>query len=101
MCGMQFSDFTTLRHTEPASYPSTTIRISQYQIPDLRASQVLLVVKNPLAKAGDIKDTGLIPGSGRSLEKGDNNPFQYSFLENPMEEPGGLQSMGSRRVGHN
>ena len=29
-----------------------------------------LVIKNPLANAGDIRDTGLIPGSGRPLEKG-------------------------------
>ena len=33
------------------------------------------------------------------LEK-DGNRFQYSCLENPMEEPGRLQSMGSQRVGH-
>ena len=32
----------------------------------LQASQMVLVVKNPLANAGDIKDTGLIPGLGRS-----------------------------------
>ena len=32
----------------------------------MRDSQVELVVKNPLAKAGDARDTGLIPGSGRS-----------------------------------
>ena len=34
------------------------------------ASQVVLVVKNLPAEAGDIRDVGLIPGSGRSLEKG-------------------------------
>ena len=35
------------------------------------------------------------------LEKENGNPFQYSCLENPMEEePGRLQSMGSQRVGH-
>ena len=34
-------------------------------------------------------------------EEGDGTPLQYSCLENPMgEEPGGLQSMGSLRVGH-
>ena len=33
-------------------------------------SQVALVVKNPPAKAGDIRDVGLTPGSGRSLEEG-------------------------------
>ena len=46
-------------------------------------------------------DLGSIPGSGRSPGEGNGNPLQYSCLENPrMEEPGGLQSMGSQRVGH-
>ena len=46
-------------------------------------------------------DPGLIPGSGRSPGEGNGNPLQYSCLENPMEvEPGGLQSMGSQRVGY-
>jgi len=39
-------------------------------------------------------------GWGRSPGRGYGNPLQYSFLENPMEEPGGLQSIGSERVGH-
>ena len=56
------------------------------------------MVKNSPANAGDV---GLIPVSGRSLEEGNSNSFQYSCLGNPMEEePGGLQSMGSQRVGH-
>ena len=43
----------------------------------------------------------LTPGSGRSPGEGYGNPLQYSCLENPMErEPGGLQSMGLQRVGH-
>ena len=48
------------------------------------------------------RDPGLIPGSERSSGKGNGNPLQYSCLENPMnrEEPGGLQFMGSQRVGH-
>ena len=33
------------------------------------ASQMALMVKNPPASTGDVRDTGLIPGSGRSLEK--------------------------------
>ena len=33
--------------------------------------------------------------------EGNGTPLQYSCLENRMEEPGGLQSMGSLRVGHN
>ena len=42
------------------------------------ASQVALVVKNPLASAGDVRDAGSIPGSGG----GHGNPLQYSCLEN-------------------
>ena len=49
------------------------------------ASQVVLVVKNPPANPGDIKDTGLIPGSGRSSGGGHGNPLHYSCLENPMD----------------
>ena len=46
-------------------------------------------------------DPGSIPGLGRFPGEGNGNPLQYSFLENPMdEEPGGLQSTGSQRVGH-
>ena len=43
------------------------------------------VVKNPPASAGDVRDSGLIPKSGRVTEKGNGNPLQYSFLENPMD----------------
>ena len=49
------------------------------------ASQVELVVKNPPVNAGDIRDAGSIPGSGRSLGGGHGNPLQYSCLENPMD----------------
>ena len=43
------------------------------------------MVKNLAANAGDIRDMGLIPGSGRSPEGGHGNPLQYSSLENPMD----------------
>ena len=43
------------------------------------------MVKNLLANAGDVRDVGLIPGSGRSSGVGNGNPLQYSCLENPME----------------
>ena len=49
------------------------------------ASQVLLAIKNPPANAGDLRDVGLIPGSGRSPGGGNGNPVQYSCLENPMD----------------
>ena len=48
-------------------------------------SKVALVVKNLLANVGDIRDTGSIPGLGRSSEGGHGNPLQYSCLENPMD----------------
>ena len=48
-------------------------------------SQVVLVVMNLPANAGDIKDTGSIPGLGRSPGRGHSNPFQYSCLENFMD----------------
>ena len=50
-----------------------------------RTSQVALVVKNPPANAGDRRDKGSIPGSGRSPGEGHGNPLQYSFLENPVD----------------
>ena len=43
------------------------------------------VVKNPPANAGDARDMGSIPGSGRSPGGGNGNQFQYSCLENPMD----------------
>ena len=46
------------------------------------------VVKNPSASAGDTRDTGSIPGSGRSPGVANSNPFQYSCLENPMNRGG-------------
>ena len=42
-----------------------------------------LVVKNPPASAGDIRDAGLIPVSGRSPGGEYGNPLQYSCLKNP------------------
>ena len=49
------------------------------------ASQVVVVVKNPPANAGDTKDMGLIPGLERSPGEGNGNPVQGSCLENPMD----------------
>ena len=50
-----------------------------------QASQVVLVVKNPPANSGDIRDLGLILESGRSPRGGNGNPLQYSCLENSMD----------------
>ena len=48
-------------------------------------SQVVLVVKNPPANAGDIRDANSIPGKGRSPGRGHGNPLQYSCLKNSMD----------------
>ena len=49
----------------------------------------------------NVGDLGSIPGLGRSLGGGHGNPLQYSSLENPwIEQPGGLQSTGLQRIGH-
>ena len=65
------------------------------------ASQEALMAKNPPTNAGDSRDVGSILLLWRYPRGGHGNSLQYSFLENPMaEEPGGLQSMGWHRVGH-
>ena len=63
-----------------------------------QASQVVLAVKNPRASAEDIRDAGLISRSGRF-------PWRRAWQPAPVfwtltEDPGGLQSGGSQRVGH-
>ena len=63
------------------------------------ASQVALVVKNPPASAGDIRNMGLIPGSGRFMEEAMATHFSILAWRIPWtEETGGSQSMGSQRV---
>ena len=46
---------------------------------------MVLVVKNPIANAGDLRDVDSIPGSGRCPGEGNGNPLQYSCLENPRD----------------
>ena len=64
------------------------------------ASQVVLVVRNLPANAGDVRKTGLIPGSGRSPGKGSGNPLQYSCLKNPMDR-GAWPSCRVTKIRHN
>ena len=47
--------------------------------------QVVLVVKNPPANAGDIREVGLISGLGRFPRGGQGNPLKYFCLENSMD----------------
>ena len=58
-----------------------------------------LVVKNPLANAGDTRDADSIPGSGRFPVEGNGNSLQYSCLRNSLDR-GAWQARvyGSQRV---
>ena len=80
--------------TEDYSYDNI---ILIYLHPDILtwASQVALVVKNPPANAGDIRDAGSIPGLGISPGEGNGNSLQYSCLEKPMDR-GAWQAMVHR-----
>ena len=63
------------------------------------ASQVLLVVKNPPASAGQVREERSIPGWGDPLEEGmATHSSVLSWRTRRTEEPGGLLSIGSRRV---
>ena len=70
--------------------------VSILALPLTGASHVVLVVKNPPANAGDIRDAGLIPGSGRSPGEGNGNPLTCKISW--TEEPGRLHSIDSQRA---
>ena len=75
--------------------------LSEFPRMYVSASQVALVVKNPSANAGDIRDTGLIPGLRRFPERGHDNPFQHLPGESHGQrtlEPEGLWSIKWQRV---
>ena len=78
--GLPFSSF-LFGHSLQACQISTEKSVDSL----MRASQVVLVVKNPPDNTGYIRDMGLIPWLGRSPGGGHGNPPQYSCLENPMD----------------
>ena len=57
------------------------------------------MVKSLHANGGDLRDSGSIPGLGRS-PGGNGNPLQFAWRTPWTGEPGGLQSMGLHKVGH-
>ena len=59
---------------------NTSISRSEF----LLVSQVSVSGKDSTSKAGNVRDSGLIPGLARSHGKGHGNPLQYSYLENPL-----------------
>ena len=76
-------------HGQRSTYTSRKIHMLKLQW----VSLVAQMVKNLPANAGDARDSGLIPGSGRSLGVGNGNPLQYSCLENLMDRGAWLQFM--------
>ena len=80
-------------------------RGTRYHMPQLRSSQLGLVVKNPPTNAGNIREVGSILGSGRSPGGGHGDPLQYSCLENPLDrgvlQESAEQSTVLQRVGYN
>ena len=77
MRALDICDFTVIKTVN--IYPSYLLHANQW------ASQVVLVVENLPANAGDIRDSGLIPGSGSSSGGGHGNPLQYYCLENLLD----------------
>ena len=76
---------------------ASTVSHICHEVMGLEASQVALVVKNPPANAGDVRDLGSIPGSEDPLEKEMATHSSILAWRIPWtEEPGGLQSTGSQ-----
>ena len=65
--------------------PLAKVTFQRYKEVGPQASQVALVVRNPPANVGDIRDVGSITGLGRSPGGGRGNPLQHSCLGNPMD----------------
>ena len=80
-----FSSFSVTQRTFSISTASLERKVLTLHQLKLGASQVALVLKNLPASAGDVRDTGLISGSGRSPGRSHGNPCQYSCLGNPMD----------------
>ena len=74
----------------PGDLPDSGIELTFLASPVLAGGipKVVLVVKNLPATAGDTRDVGLIPESGRSPGVGNGNSLQYSCLENSMDRGG-------------
>ena len=71
-----------------------------YRYAYIWASQMVVMVKNQLANAGDVGDNGSIPGLGRFPGKGHDNVLQYSCLENPhgQRSPVGYSPWGCKEL---
>ena len=80
-----YCNITLAKHTLISGGPKTPAVFETFKELLSRASQVVLVVKNPTASVGEARDMSSIPGLERSPGGGHGNPLQYSCLENPMD----------------
>ena len=82
---IQFSSIIILHEWVWYIFHNSWVNIDTLLLTKVHTIQVALVVKNPPASLGNLRDLGSIPGLGRSPGGGKGNPFQYSCLENPMD----------------
>ena len=85
-----FSDGSDCRESarksgDPGSIPGMVRFLGEGNGYPLQSSQGTPVVKNPLANAGNVRDSDLIPEFGRSPREGNGNPLQHSCLGNPRD----------------
>ena len=74
----------TGQHCPPAGQPdSFPFQLCRVPVLPRPMTNMVLVVKNLLVNAGDIREAGSVPGSKRSPVGGHGNTLQYSCLENP------------------
>ena len=110
LCSSEFGkgiDFPKLIHTQKPQKKNMNItnKIWCVRFEKIRQIkfQVVLVVKNPPANAGDIRDVGSIFGLGRSPGRGHDNSLQHSCLENSMDRGAWraiVHSITKKKVGH-
>ena len=87
-----------MRHKNLRDLPSLqSSRVKCFTEKNTLVSQVTLVATNLPANAGDVTDTGSIPGSGGSPGGGHSNPLKYSCSEDPMDR--GVWQAAIHRVG--
>ena len=91
--------FSTSSNSLRSSFPTEKIQRLFSKINNVKVAPV---VKNSPASTGDVKVTGLIPGSGRSPEGGNGYPSSVLAWRIPRtEEPGGLQPTVLQRIKDN
>ena len=85
-----------ITNVAPMAFQLEQDRCTCFKVMQLEGFPGGTVVKNLPANAGDARDMGLIPGSGRSPGVGNGNPLQYSYLENSIHGQRSLEGYSPR-----